>query len=131
MKKYIYLFIVTIIASSCSYTVYDMSKGELKIAKKSSYKVEYITEIPAGTTATITYRDKDNTRHTEEKYKGKLDKIVELPSGQDVKLTVDVNLPKTTPASTLITTIKVDGEVVDTQTQSGKKVLYRFAFKLP
>jgi hypothetical protein len=131
MKKYIYLFIIAIVASSCSYTVYDMSKGELKIAKKSSYQVEYTSEIPAGTSALISYQDKDNVRHIEEHHMGNFNKIVELPSGQGVKLTIDVKLPKTDPASQLVTTIKVDGEVVDTKTQSGKKVLYRFEFKLP
>ncbi|MGY4536742.1 hypothetical protein ACVW0P_001156 [Mucilaginibacter sp. UYNi724] len=131
MKKYIYLFVIALIASSCSYTVYDMAKGRLDIAPKATYNVNYITEIPAGTTATISYIDKDNTRHVEKEYTGKLDKSVVLPSGQDVKLTVDVNLPKTNPASQLVTTIKVDGEVVDTKTQTGKKVLYRFEFKLP
>jgi hypothetical protein len=131
MKKNIYLFLITLIASSCSYTVYDKSKGELKIAKKSTYKVEYITEIPAGTAANITYRGENNVKYIEQHYKGKMDKVVTLPSGQDVKFTIDVKLPKTTPASQLVTTIKVDGEVVDSQTQTGKKVLYRFEFKLP
>lgn len=131
MKKFLLFSVVALIVSSCSYTVYDMAKGKLGIAPKATYTVNYHTEIPAGTTATISYTDADNTRHTEKEYKGKLDKTVMLPSGQDVKLTVDVNLPKTNPASQLVTTIKVDDDVVDTKTQTGKKVLYRFEFKLP
>ncbi|MFD0764114.1 hypothetical protein ACFQZI_04580 [Mucilaginibacter lutimaris] len=131
MKKLLYLSLIAFIGSSCSYTVYDMSKGELPIAKKSTYKVEYTSEIPDGTTALISYQDVNNVRHIEEHHKGNFNKAVELPSGQNVKLTVDVKLPKTSPASQLVTTIKVDGEVVDTKTQTGKKVLYRFEFKLP
>lgn len=131
MKKILYLFLLTIIASSCSYTVYDMSRGELKIARKDTYKVEYMADVPAGTTATITYRGENNVKYIEEAYQGKLDKVVTLPSGQNVKFTVDVKLPKTTPASKLTTFVKVDGEIISEQIQTGKNVKYRFEFKLP
>jgi chromosomal replication initiation ATPase DnaA len=131
MKKYFYLFILAFVASSCSYTVYDMNRGKLDITKKETYQVEYITDIPAGTTATITYQGKDNTKYIEKLYKGKLDKTVELPSGKDVKFTVDVTLPKTQPASSLVTIIKVNGENNNSQTQTGKNVKYSFEFKLP
>jgi len=131
MKKYLYLFLLAIVTSSCTYTIYDMNRGELKIPHKDSYQVQYMADIPAGTTATITYRGENNVKYIEEAYKGKLDKVFTLPSGQDVKFTVDVKLPKTTPASKLSTFIKVDGEIVSEQIQTGKNVKYRFEFKLP
>jgi hypothetical protein len=131
MKKYLYLFIVALIASSCSYTVYDMSRGELKMTKKATYMVNYMTDIPKGTTATITYSDKDNTKHIEKLYSGKLDYTVELPSGKNCDFTVDVKLPQTTPASSLHTYVKVDGEAITDQNQTGKDVQFRFKFKLP
>ena len=131
MKKLLYLTLIALIVSSCSYTVYDMNRGPLKITPKTTYLVEYMTDIPAGTTATITYINKGNVKYIEQKYTGKFDKTIELPSGQNIKFTVDVKLPKTTPASRLSTFIKVDGEIVSEQIQTGKNVKYRFAFKLP
>lgn len=131
MKKILYFFVIALITSSCSYTVYNMNRGELKIAKKDTYKVNYVTNIPPGTTATITYINKNNTTHTEELYKGSLNKTVELPSGSAVKFTVDVKLPQTDPVSKLETFVKVDGEIVSEQIQTGKGVKYRFEFKLP
>jgi hypothetical protein len=131
MKKHLYLFILTIIASSCNYTIYDMNRGDLKITKKTTYMVNYMTDIPAGTTATITYSDKNNTKHIEKLYSGKLDYTVELPSGKHCYFAVDVKLPQTTPASNLHTFVKVDGETITDQTQSGKNVKFRSRFKLP
>ncbi|MCO5934370.1 hypothetical protein NAF17_02360 [Mucilaginibacter sp. RB4R14] len=93
-----------------------MSKGGLKIAKKSTYQVEYTSEIPDGTTALISYQDKDNVRHVEKHHKGNFNKTVELSSGQGVKFTIDVKLPKTDSATQLVTTIKVDDEVINAKT---------------
>ena len=131
MKKHLYLFIIGLIGSGCSYNVYDMNRGDLKIAKKATYMVNYMTDIPKGTTATITYSDKDNTKHIEKLYSGKLDYTVELPSGKSCYFTVDVKLPKTTPPSSLHTYVKVDGETITDQTQTNKEAQFRFAFKLP
>ena len=131
MKKYLYIFILAIVTSSFHYTIYDMNRGELKIPRKDTYQVEYMADIPAGTTAVITYRGENNVKYIEQSYKGKLDKVVTLPSGQNVKFTVDVKLPKTTPASNLTTFVKVDGEIISEQIQTGKDVKYRFEFKLP
>jgi hypothetical protein len=131
MKKLLYLSLVTLIASSCSYTVYDMNRGDLGVAKKATYMVNYMTDIPTGATATITYSDKDDTKHTEKLYRGKLDYAVELLSGKDCHFTVDVKLPKTTPPSSLHTYVKVDGVTITDQTQTGKNVMFRFGFKLP
>jgi hypothetical protein len=131
MKKYLYLFVLAIVASSCNYTIYDMGRGQLKIAQKATYMVNYVTDIPQGTTATITYSDKDNVKHTEERYSGKLDYTVEMPSGKKCKFTVDVKLPKTTPKNSLHTYVKVDGETITDETQSGKDVKFRFWFTLP
>lgn len=131
MKKYLYLFILAIVTSSCHYTIYDMNRGELKIPRKDTYQVEYMADVPAGTTATITYRGERNVKYIEQSYKGKLDKVVTLPSGQNVKFTIDVKLPKTTPASKLTTFVKVDGEIISEQIQTGKDVKYSFEFKLP
>ncbi|GGH20166.1 hypothetical protein [Mucilaginibacter phyllosphaerae] len=131
MKKLIYLLLISVVAAGCSYTTYNMNRGALKIPQKPTYQVEYMADIPAGTAATITYINKGNVKYIEQKYTGKFNKIIELPSGQDVKFTVDVSLPKTTPASRLATFVKVDGEIVSEQIQTGKNVKYRFEFKLP
>jgi hypothetical protein len=131
MKKLLYLSLIALFACSCTYTVYDMNRGDLNLPKKATYMVNYMTDIPQGTTATITYSDKDNVKHTEKLYTGKLDYTVELPSGKSCNFTVDVNLPKTTPASSLHTSVKVDGQTITDQTQTGKNVMFRFAFKLP
>lgn len=131
MKKYLYLFIFVIVASSCNYTIYDMGRGELKMAKKATYQVEYMTDVPEGTTATITYRGENNVKYIEESHKGKLDKVITIPSGQKCEFTVDVKLPKTTPASSLHTYVKVDGETITEENQSGRNVKFRFWFTLP
>jgi hypothetical protein len=131
MKNLLCFCVLAFIFSGCSYTVYDMNKGELKIAKKASYLVKYTTDIPAGTTAEISYTDLNNTIQKVKDATGKWEKAIELPSGQDIKFRVDVKLPQTNPASKLITSETVDGVVVDEQVQTGKKVMYRFGFKLP
>ncbi|MBB5397601.1 hypothetical protein [Mucilaginibacter sp. AK015] len=131
MKKHLYLFVIAILAASCSYNVYDMNRGELNLAKKDTYQVEYMTDIPQGTTATISYTDKDNTQHIEKLYTGRLDYTVELPSGKSCYFTVDVELPKTTPTSSLHTFVKVNGETITDQTQTNRNAKFRFAFKLP
>ncbi|WP_166727600.1 hypothetical protein [Mucilaginibacter gilvus] len=56
MKNTIYLCVLAFLIAGCNYTVYDMNKGLLKISKKEVYVVKYTTEIPAGTTAEISYR---------------------------------------------------------------------------
>jgi len=131
MKNTIYLCLLTFLVSSCSYTIYDMNKGELKIAKKILYLVKYTTEIPVGTTAKISYTDKGNTIQKIKGATGKWEKSIELPAGQAVKFTVDTKLPQTNPASRLTTSESVDGVLVDEKVQTGKKVMYRFEFKLP
>jgi hypothetical protein len=45
-----------------------------------------MADVPAGTTAVITYRGENNVKYIEQSYKGKLDKVVTLPSGQNVNL---------------------------------------------
>jgi hypothetical protein len=131
MKKYLYLFLLAIVTSGCNYTIYDMNRGDLKMAKKDTYQVEYMADIPEGITATITYRGENNVKYIEESHKGKLDKVVTLPSGQKCSFTVDVKLPKTTPKSSLHTFVKVDGETIVEENQSGKNVKFRIGFILP
>jgi hypothetical protein len=131
MKKILYLFILAIVSSSCNYTIYDMNRGDLKMAKKATYQVEYMTDVPEGTTATITYRGENNVKYIEQSYKGKLDKVVTLPSGQKCIFTVNVKLPKTTPKSSLHTLVKVDGETIVEENQSGKNVKFSIGFTLP
>jgi len=132
MKNIIFLTLLAFVMSSCTYTVYDMNRGELKIPKKATYTVNYTTIIPNGTPAKIAYTDKDGKQQADEyPLGGRWEKVVEVPSGVEVKFHVDVRLPKTEPAGRLVTTIKVNGETVSEETQSGKKVLYRFGFKLP
>ncbi|MBD1394875.1 hypothetical protein [Mucilaginibacter glaciei] len=93
-----------------------MNRGELKIAKKATYTVNYTTLIPNGTPAEISYTDKDGAQHTD-KYAtgGRWEKVIEMPSGTAIKFHVDVTLPKTEPAGRLVTTIKVDNKVVSEQ----------------
>ena len=131
MKNAIYLVFVAFILSSCNYTIYDMNKGELKIAKKVSYQVNYVTIVPNNTKAGITYTDKDNKQHTEQHAGGRWEKTIELPSGTSVKFEVKTKLAKTDPPGNLVTTIKVDGETVSEEVQTGKNVTYAFGFKLP
>ncbi|MBD1364220.1 hypothetical protein IDJ77_10400 [Mucilaginibacter sp. ZT4R22] len=131
MKNTIYLCVLAFLMTGCSYTVYDMNKGLLSISKKDSYTVKYSADIPAGTTAEIGYTDKGNTVQTVKDATGKWEKVVELPSGQEVMLRIDVKLPQTNPASQLTTVQTVDGVVVDEKVQTGKKVMYRFGYKLP
>jgi hypothetical protein len=131
MKKISYLLLFALIASSCTHNVYDMNVGTAKIAKNASYRVEYIADIPAGTTANISYTDKNNATHNEKLYKGKLDDTIDLPSGSEVEFAVDVKLATTGRAGKVITAIKVDGETINSQTQSGKNIEYRFKFRLP
>nr|WP_294942855.1 MmpS family transport accessory protein [uncultured Mucilaginibacter sp.] len=131
MKNIINLCILTFLLAGCNYTVYDMNKGLLTIPKKDSYLVKYSVDIPAGAKARISYTDKDKAMQTVEAASGKWEKEVTLPSGQEVMLTVDVKLPQTDPASRLTTIQTVDGIVVDEKVQTGKKVMYRFGYKLP
>ena len=131
MKNTIYLCVLAFLLASCNYTVYDMNKGLLKISKKDSYLVKYAAEIPAGTAAEISYTDKGNTLQTVKDATGKWEKVVDLSSGQEVMLKIDVKLPQTNPASQLTTVQTVDGVVVDEKVQTGKKVMYRFGYKLP
>lgn len=108
-----------------------MNRGELKIAKKDTYQVEYITEIPAGAKAKMYYIGAKNVQYYEEEYIGKFDKTYTIKSGKAIKFTVDAKLPKTTPELSVRTMVKVDGEVVTDQTQSGTNVNFSFQFKLP
>lgn len=108
-----------------------MNKGLLSIPKKDSYTINYSADIPAGTTAQISYTDAGNSTQTLKGASGKWEKSVTLSSGQSVLLTVDVTLPKTNPASQLKTVQTIDGVVVDEKVQTGKKVMYRFGYKLP
>ncbi|RWY57115.1 hypothetical protein [Mucilaginibacter gilvus] len=62
---------------------------------------------------------------------GKWEKAVDLPSGQKVMLKIYVKLPQTNPASQLSTVQTIDGVVMDEKVQTGKKVIYRFCYKLP
>jgi hypothetical protein len=131
MKNTIYLCVLAFLMAGCSYTVYDMNKGLLSIPKKDSYTVKYSVDIPADTTAEISYTDKGNAIQIVKGATGRWEKAVDLPSGQEVMLKVDVKLPQTSPASRLTTVQTVDGEVVDEKVQTGKKVMYRFGYKLP
>lgn len=131
MKNTIYLCLLAFLLAGCSYTVYDMNKGLLSIPKKDSYLVKYSIDIPAGTTAAISYTDKGNAAQTVKDATGHWEKSVDLPSGQEVMLKIDVKLPKANPASQLITIQTVDGTVVDNKVQTGKNVMYRFGYKLP
>jgi hypothetical protein len=131
MKKFLMFCTLALVISSCSYTVYDMNKGELKIAKKDSYLVHYSTTVPSGTSAKIVYTDLDNANVEIDNVSGKWEKSIDLRSGQDVVFKVDVKLPQTTPRPQLVTVITVDGEKVSEETQSGKNANYRFGFKLP
>ncbi|MFD0792340.1 hypothetical protein ACFQZX_02500 [Mucilaginibacter litoreus] len=130
MKKILYLPFIAFILSSCSYTVYNMNRGLLQKPKKDSYQVEYVTEVPVGTTAKITYMGPNN-KFIEEKYTGTLNKLYTMPGDKELTFTVDVKLPQTTPQSKLHTYVKVDGETITDQTQTGKKVHFSFKFKLP
>jgi hypothetical protein len=131
MKNTIYLAFITLILSSCNFTIYDMNKGELKISRKASYQVNYVTIAPNDTKVEITYTDKDSKQHTEQFAGGRWDKTVELPSKQSVVFKVKTKLAKTSPVSNLATTIKVDGTPVSEEVQTGKNVTYAFGFKLP
>ena len=131
MKNTIYLCVLAFLLASCNYTVYDMNKGLLKISKKDSYLVKYAAEVPAGTTAEISYTDKGSVTQIVKGATGKWEKVVDLSSGQEVMLKIDVKLPQTNPASQLTTVQTVDGVVVDEKVQTGKKVMYRFGYKLP
>jgi hypothetical protein len=126
-----YLIMMALIWSSCSYTVYDMSRGELKIARKASYQVNYVTIAPNDTKVEVTYTDKDSKQHTEQFNGGRWDKTIELPSKQSVVFKVKTKLAKTSPVSNLVTTIRVDGAPVSEEVQTGKNVTYTFGFKLP
>ena len=131
MKNTVYLAFITFILGSCNITKYDMNKGELKIARKASYQVNYVTIAPNYTKVEVTYTDKDSKQHTEEFNGGRWDKTIELPSKQSVVFKVKTKLAKTVPGSNLVTTIKVDGTPVSEEVQTGKNVTYAFGFKLP
>jgi hypothetical protein len=131
MKNAIYLCILAFLLAGCNYTVYDMNKGLLKISKKKTYLVKYSVDIPAGATAEIGFTDKGNATQIVKGATGKWEKAVDLPSDQEVMLKIDVKLPQTNPASQLTTVQTVDGVVVDEKVQTGKKVMYRFGYKLP
>jgi hypothetical protein len=79
----------------------------------------------------LAYTDKGNATQIVKGATGRWEKAVDLPSGQEVMLKVDVKLPQTSPASRLTTVQTVDGVVVDEKVQTGKKVMYRFGYKLP
>ncbi|MBL4678927.1 MAG: hypothetical protein JKY70_22450 [Mucilaginibacter sp.] len=131
MKKLLYLIVITILASGCHKTIYNMNRGELKIAKKDTYQVEYITEIPAGTKAKMYYIGEKNVQYFEEDYTGKFHKTYTIISGKAIKFNIDVKLPKTKPEGGIHTIVKVDGEAITDQTQSGTDIDFRFQFKLP
>ena len=131
MKKLLYLFFIAIATSGCHKAIYDMNRGELKIAKKSTYQVEYITEIPSNATAEMTYIGADKTDYIEKLFTGKLHRTFTIKSGRTVRFTIDSKLPKTTPEGSVHTIVKVDGEPVTDQTQSGTIINFRFEFKLP
>ncbi|HEK21701.1 MULTISPECIES: hypothetical protein [unclassified Mucilaginibacter] len=131
MKKLLYLFLVVIAGAGCHKAIYDMNRGELKIAKKDTYQVEYITEIPPGVKAKMYYIGAKNVQYYEEEYTGKFDKTYTIKSGKEIKFTIDAKLPKTKPEGSIHTMVKVDGEVVTDQTQSGTDINFRFQFKLP
>jgi hypothetical protein len=130
LKKYICLPVIAFILSSCSYAIYDMNSGELKVPKKDTYVVNYSTAIPDGAEAKITYTDKDES-HSLEHVTGKWVKEVILPSGRECALNVDVKVPKQASTKTMITSITVNGQSIAQQTQGGKKVKFHFGFKLP
>ena len=132
MRKIILFALIAFVISSCAYTTYNMNRGELKIAKKATYAVNYTTIVPNGVPATISYTDKDGSQQKNEfAAGGRWEKAIDMPSGTAIEFHVDVTLPKTDPAGRLVTNVKVDNKIVSEQIQTGKKVKYRFAFKLP
>lgn len=108
-----------------------MNRGELKIAKKDTYQVQYITDIPAGAKAKMYYIGDKNVQYYEEDYTGKFDKTFTIKSGKAIKFTVNAKLPKATPEGSIHTIVKVDGETITDQAQSGTNIDFNFQFKLP
>ncbi|RFZ90616.1 hypothetical protein D0C36_16755 [Mucilaginibacter conchicola] len=131
MKKLLYLLAIVLFATGCSKTIYHMNRGELRIPKKDTYQVQYITEVAPGGKAKMYYIGADNVQYFEESLTGKFDKTFTIKSGKELKVTIDAKLPKRALKSTLHTIVKVDGEAITDQTQAGENVAFRFWFKLP
>jgi hypothetical protein len=127
IKKVLLILVACFTLSSCNYTIYYTNWHTLKVAKKSTYVVNYLTEIPDGAEAKISYTGKDKN-YTLEHITGRWQKQVTLAPGQKGRFEVHI---KTDLVKTLVSSLTVNGESITQQTQTGKNVIFRIAFELP
>ena len=117
--------------SGCNVSIYHVRKESGDISKKDFYTVTYSTVIPDGTRAKITYLNKEGAEIVVKNVIGKWEKSDQYPSGQEMLFIVTSKLPDTKPRQQIYSAIMVDGKIFAEQSQAGKNVRFRVAYKLP
>ena len=131
IKKAVACAVFMLLITSCSYSVYHVNKGSTGIKKKDSYLVTYSAIIPDDTFAKITYISNDNSKVVLKHVTGKWEQSARFKTGQEMLFSVNVKLPKATPAKKLSSAITVDNEVFAEHILTGKNANFHVAFKLP
>lgn len=128
MRKIIYLLLLMALMTSCNYQMYYVKQDASGVPKKESYQVKYKTDISVGEHAKIAYTDSNGKKQVLKNVSGSWAQSANLKTGSDVMFKVHV---KQKMQKTLVSSITVGDTVLADQTQTGKNILFRSAFKLP
>ena len=123
--------VMLLFLSSCNYKLFYVTKGSEGIIKKEVYNVVYSTNIPDGRNAKITYITNEGKKVSLKNVTGKWEKTDQYQSGQEMLFKVTTKLEDKTNDEELSSAITVDDKIFAEHILTGKKVIFRVAFKLP